>query len=343
MDVTYIKDDTFEKISLKEATKQKKIKINIIANDGSFEHYLDINVDRMAKDYFFENIIKEVKQDYCFVSANFYLNDKEIRIVDRPAEPEKETDQANEIVKAEELKNETVNEEKPQEEEIQENQEVVEEAPKELTEEEIAQKKIEEEEAAKRVPEDLLDKKIYFMESEEYFDIFNDAKLGHILHEIISVQREFNCLLIRPSEVSSVQLFDRVQYRLSDRPGCSFTCNQEIYLLGISLYGPFPNSNGVSAYDFELKIHNSSTKESRKVSAKVEDQKEQIFKYFLDRPLNVRKHDTVNVTMISGQGAVYVLDSDLYMFIGDDDVQFRLYNHLNNMIPSLYYCKPADP
>ena len=36
----------------------------------------------------------------------------------------------------------------------------------------------------------------------------------------------------------------------------------------------------------------------------------------------------------------FVLESEQCVFVGDDDVHFRLTNHLNNMVASLYYTRP---
>ena len=345
-EITYIKGDKFEIIENKNATKSKELKLNVNASDGSFEHQVSVNVNTLARDYFRGGKIREeLKEKFCFISSNFYLDNKEIQIVERPVEVKVIKE---ETVPVEEVKDEEKNEEEEIIEENEKNEisekteKVEEEPPKELTEEELAQKKIDEEEAAKRVPEELIDTKKYFRETEETFEIFEDAKIGNILSEFTSGSREFDCILIRPSEASTAQLFDKVLYKQSENPGCSFTCNKEIYLFGFGLYGPFPNSSGVSAFNYKLKIENSSTKESLEVEAKVEDQKEEIFKFFLERPLSIRKGDTVNIAMQSGQGAVYVLESQLGMLIGDDGAQFRLYNHLNNTISSLYYSKPED-
>ena len=344
-EITLIKGDKFEKIEPKNASKLQEIKVTMNAEEGAYEHTLSVNVNKLAKDYFSQEIRQELRKHFCFVTATFYVGEKELVFTERPKEEEKKVVVVEEAKKEKEAKEQpkVVEEKKPKEEieekkpEEKKEEEIKENEP---TEEELAQKKLEEEEAAKQVPKSLLDNTIYFNETEQTFEIYEDAKVGHIISQI--QKKDFDCIMLRPTDISTTQLYDRALYRLSSDPGCTFSTNEEIYLLGFGLYGPFPNARGIQGFEFEMSIFNAKSKEKAVVKAKIEDRKESIYKFFLEKPMNVCRGDSIHISKLSGQGAVFVLDSEHNLFIGDDDVHFRLYNHLNNMIPSLYYCKPVS-
>ena len=341
-ELTIIKGDKFEKIEAQIASKLQEVTVVMNTEEGAYEQKLSLNVDSLAKKYFGDEIREDLRKHFCFVTATFYVGEKEVVFVERPKEDNKEVAEANDKTqgqtgedKQEEVKDEEEKTEKKPENENEEKKE--EEKP---TEEELAQKKKEEEEAAKQVPEVLIDKKTYFKETEETLEIYSDAKIGHIIDHL--QKNDFDCIIIRPTDVSTTQLYDRVLYRLSNDPGCTFSTNEEIYLLGFGLYGPFPNARGIQGFDFEMSVYNAKSKERSIVKTKIEDKKESIYKFFLEKPMHVGRGDSIHIAKMSGQGAVFVLDSQHNLFIGDDDVHFRLYNHLNNMVPSLYYCKPES-
>jgi chemotaxis protein histidine kinase CheA len=380
-DLKVIDGELFKKVQLEAVDKIRELKVRIHIEEGTYELGLQVNVNQGIQDFIGQgskakNSLRALlKEKVCFSSANAFLDNFEVAVIERPQEKKKEEEELKKEdgeaqqeekkeedaakqeggSKTEEMTEKEVEtpEEKPAEaEEANKNEEK--EDPKEQKKEEggeakeeaekVAEEKKEEEKEDKEdltVPADLIDSKAYHISQAETetFGIYSDARVGNIA-PLFSTGLDI--LVIRPTELSLVQLYDRVLYKLSSDPGCTFTVAEEIYLHGFGLYGPFPNGKGVQAFDYVFSVYNARTRERQKMTAKVENQDERVYKFFLEKPMNVARSDMVHISKVSGQGAVFVLESEQCVFVGDDDVHFRLTNHLNNMVASLYYSKPEE-
>lgn len=175
-----------------------------------------------------------------------------------------------------------------------------------------------------------------FNETVTHFEIFQDSKLA--LMQIL-VEEGLDLLVTRYTDLSCVQLYDRVLYNLEKKPSCSLTVSEDISVLGFGLFGPFPNPTSIQAFDLKISLFNDTSKESRQVQAKIEDQDETLYKFYLETPLNLSRGEVLHIKYQSGQGAVFSLEQEHPLSVGTDGVHIKVINHLSNSIASLYYLK----
>jgi len=330
---------TLTQSPLSSLSLKSSIKVRIHTQDGAFERSYSLELNSSAQLGISEVIAASVKREFGAVTTKVFVGDREVEFRVRQEEVKEEIkEEIKEEVK-EEIKEEVKEEikEEIKEEVKEEIKEEIKEEVKEEIKEEVKEEKVLE------VPTvfhpELIYSKTDYIEEESKFVIYADALAGRVTPLFSS---SIDVLVIRPMELSCVQLYDRVLYELSQDPGCSFTVNEEIYLFGIGLYGPFPNASGVQAFSFTLNLFNARTKEKATLKAEAIDKDERIYKYFLENPMNVCRGDYIHITKASGQGAVFVLESQQPLFVGLDTVHFRVTNHIKNTIASLYYTKPCD-
>ena len=177
-------------------------------------------------------------------------------------------------------------------------------------------------------------------EEAETLQVHKEAKVAQIKQLVGAKTPTIEVVITRPVSLRTTQLYSTILYQCETEPQLTFSPNKPILLSGFGLFGPFPNSKGVQAFEFKFSIKNIRTKAQEFVKAKVIDQDERVWKFFLDEEIFVDKGDFVHIVPVEKKGGVFCLTSPGMYFYGDGEdggVRFSVGNHFRNGVTSLYY------
>lgn len=186
----------------------------------------------------------------------------------------------------------------------------------------------------------LIDPKIYYKvdKEKETISIDMDANLGQVplLHN-----SPLEILLITPESLRGVQLYNTVRYNPATTLKCFVYPCSSIYVHGIGIYGPYPNTKGPQSFKFLLEIENMKTSEKTTNALYIENEEPAIWKLFFNNPILVKEDEcfSVKVRKNLSRGLVYALKSDSEIFYGDDGVRFSVANFEDHFLASVYYTR----
>lgn len=185
-----------------------------------------------------------------------------------------------------------------------------------------------------------VDIKKYYKIDEENEIIYVDegAKFAQIP---IFHNNPLEILLITPENLLGVQLYNDVKFSPATNLSCSVYSGSTIYVHGIGIYGPYPNTKGPQSFKFLLELENMKTGEISRNSLCIENEEPAIWKLFFSKPVLVREDEMFEVRCDENisKGLVYALQGDGPVFYGNDGVRFNLENYGNQFLASVYYTR----
>lgn len=184
----------------------------------------------------------------------------------------------------------------------------------------------------------LVDPKIYYKIDKEKETIYIDsnATLAQVplLHN-----NPLEIMLMTPENLRGVQLYDTVRYNPATTLTCSIYPCSSIYVHGIGIYGPYPNTKGPQSFKFLLEIENMKSGDRSTNALYIENEEPAIWKLFFNKPILVKEDEcfSVKVHESVSRGLVYALYSENGIFYGDDGVRFSVANFEDHFLASVYY------
>lgn len=195
----------------------------------------------------------------------------------------------------------------------------------------------------KKIDKNFMDLKTHYKEDKDKGVIYIDknstlAKIPQLHNNPLEI------LLITPEDLRAVQLYDTVKYGPAISLSCSIYPSKSLYVHGIGIYGPYPNTKGTESFRFLLEIENMKTGENSKNALCIENEEPAVWKLFFNKPVFVKADESFRIKCnpVHSKGLVYALKSKDGVVFGDDGVRFTVANFEDHFIASVYYSCSCD-